>query len=301
MDSLGKLPEVRHNLDFAKPFSLYCGKAEGGTGRIHGDIHYDIQIIVIMDGRMEVFYDDCSMILGRGQVWWTWCWEPHGSRILSESASYLVITLSPESTGMHDPFNEVNWLAAFLMPPKQRPRGSCRLEREHILSRAERLAELDRTRPDGCMTWQWLLIHELIIYLNSTIRSHSANSGKSARELNFRDRIMPAVRLIRSNPCKLLPLESAAEACSLSKSRFCRLFKSAMGDSFSSFAAKVRISSAASELRNPQNTIKSVAAKYGFADICHFYHVFRRYMKCTPVEYSEASGHPLSGRRRRNG
>ena len=41
-----------------------------------GDIHYALQLGIVVTGAIEVVYNDYSRICRPGECFWTMCWEP---------------------------------------------------------------------------------------------------------------------------------------------------------------------------------------------------------------------------------
>ena len=267
------------------PFFIYNGYERESSGRFVGDSHYDPQMIIVLSGRHEVRYSDYQDIYEAGQIWWTSCWEPHACRMLGKYITYVAITISLESLGFFDPFHEIDWLSPFFLPPADRPKTQDRKLRREILLIGREMVKLQRKKPCGYRTMQWLKIHEIILKMApfSKKSEHDIHRPRLASITQ----ILPAIQLVKRNPDKMITLEKAAAECGISKSRFSEIFSKSMNVSFSRFAQRVRISTAASMLKNSNLSTKEIASRCGFHEISHFYHVFTKHFKCTPNEFIE--------------
>lgn len=284
MNDFAEIKKVFHNLDMANPFAVCGGYVRESTGRFSGDSHYDPQMIVILSGKQEVQYSDHHDVYEAGQIWWTSCWEPHANRVVGKYFTYVAITISLESIGFFDPFHEIDWLSPFFLPPAERPKTQDRKLRKGILLLGREILKLHKNKPYGYRTMQWLKIHEIILKM-APLPKNAAPKKHDAR-LSSITQILPAIQLVKSNPDKIITLDEAAAECGISKSRFSEIFTKSMNVSFSRFAQRVRISTAAHMLKNSNLSIKEVASRCGFHEISHFYHVFTKYFKCTPNEFT---------------
>lgn len=273
------LKKVYHYLSAEKPFEVSCGFAHEERKTYSGDSHYDLQICIVLSGQMEVRYHDFSTYVSAGQFWLTSCWEPHFSRPSKKRMTYLVITVSPEFLGQPDMFHEINWLAPFFAVPRERPQAGSVAGRLAVHELGRLVRRLWKTKPDGWKNLIWLKIHELMILIASFMKKQESVSSASFM------RIIPAIRFVRDNPDRIISVEDAAKLCCMSRSSFSNLFTATLGKSFAKFALNARVSEAARRLSSTIMPIKDIASECGFSDMGHFYHVFAKHFKCTPLEY----------------
>lgn len=283
MNDLPGVKKVFHNLDMANPFAVCNGYCRDKTEQFGGDSHFDPQMIIVLSGRQEVMYPDFQDTYEAGQIWWTSCWEPHLSRRTKKYFSYIAVTISLEAIGFFDPFHEIDWLAPFFLPPHERPKPQDRKLRREVLLLGREMLKLERKSPLGYRTAQWLKIHEIILKMLPLMEPEIKK--KTSPRFSSIIQILPAIQLVKNNPCKIITLDDAASGCGISKSRFSDIFTKSMNVSFSRFAQRVRISNAARMLKSSNMSIKEVAEKNGFHELSHFYHVFTKYFKCTPSEF----------------
>ena len=274
------LKKVYHSLSAEKPYEVSHGFSPETREAYGGDSHYDLQICVVLSGQMEVRYNDFSTFVSAGQFWLTSCWEPHFSRVSRKRMGYIVITVSPEFLGAVDMFREMNWLAPFFVPPSQRPRAETVKERLAVHGIARSIKRVWKNKPYGWKNLIWLKLHELMILATENWKKESPSFSP-----NDFIRLLPAIRHVRDNPDKSLSVEEAARLCAMSRSGFSNLFTATLGKSFAKFALNARISDAARKLSSTSMPIKDIASECGFADLGHFYRVFEKHFKSTPLSY----------------
>ena len=291
MHRLQNIEKVYHGLDINTPFQISHAYIPQKRDFYSGDIHYDLQMIITLSGREDVVFTEFESSYLAGQVWWTAPWEPHAGRIASNYFGVLAITISLEFLGNIEPFQEVDWLLPFVLPPAQRPTPQTRQQRLKLLLQAREILKLERHKPYGWRTLQWLKIHEMIIQLIQLIPAAEVKELAGSKLPMFA-KIMPAIQMVKKNPLQLFTLDEVAKACCLGRSRFCFIFKQLMGIGFGRFALHARIDRAAQMLRNERTSIKDVAFACGFKDLGHFYHAFSRFFNCTPAEFINSSSPP---------
>jgi AraC-like DNA-binding protein len=291
MDQLQNIEKVYHGLDVTNPFQISLAYIPHKRNFYSGDIHYDMQMIITLSGREDVAFSGFKASFLAGQIWWTSPWEPHAGRIASDHFGVMAITISPEFLGSIDPFQNVDWLLPFVLPPARRPTPRTRAERLSVLLKAREIIQLERHKPYGWRTLQWFKIHEIIIRMIQLIPDSEIKSWAGGKMSLFA-RIMPAIQMVKKNPLQSLSLDNAAKACGLGRSSFCSAFKQVMGIGFGRFALRARINQAAQMLCSEQASIKDVAFACDFKDLGHFYHVFSRFFNCTPSEFIKG-GHSI--------
>jgi AraC-like DNA-binding protein len=99
------------------------------------------------------------------------------------------------------------------------------------------------------------------------------------------DRLERVFRLVNEHFIRPIPLEEGAQAAALSRTAFCRYFRSRTGKTFSSFVNEVRIGNACRRLLNSDETIISIAYDCGFRNLSNFNRRFREITGTTPRDY----------------
>ena len=277
-----KLESQAHpSLTLASPFNILWEYGRGPQEELKGDVHYALQISIVMCGSAEVVFGDRPHIFHAGELWWTMCWEPHAYRLLSPRNFIMSININIDNLGNCGPCSDADWLAPFTVDPKVRYCPDTEEDRRHISAISRKLLHAYSRKIPNWQTHCWLMIHQLILHASeriSVLQTETNNVNVSM------SRIQKAVSLVRTS--KVPPsLEIAAQSCSLSVSRFSYLFHNTMGVSYGQFALRVRLTNAANDVRTGIYTLNEIAERHGFCDASSFCHAFRKVYRCTPNEF----------------
>jgi len=85
-------------------------------------------------------------------------------------------------------------------------------------------------------------------------------------------------------------LKDACKATALSRSQFWDVFRRTTGITFSEFVQRARIARAARDLLVSDAKIAAVAKQWGYTDESHMHRVFKKFFRCTPLEYRQRRG-----------
>jgi AraC-like DNA-binding protein len=97
------------------------------------------------------------------------------------------------------------------------------------------------------------------------------------------------VRHLRANLSRPVPVREAAEIAGLSESHFSRVFHEEIGETFVSYARRIRCEAAAEMLRQTDLPVQEVAARCGYEDHSYFSRVFRKTMGRSPTQVREGA------------
>ena len=99
-------------------------------------------------------------------------------------------------------------------------------------------------------------------------------------------RVKKAIDFIEMNFAEHISLDELARACGLSRSEFCRCFKSIMNNTPMEYLARTRIRKSLPLLASREHSVTETALMCGFAGSSYFAECFKKYMFCTPLEYA---------------
>lgn len=97
--------------------------------------------------------------------------------------------------------------------------------------------------------------------------------------------LKPAIEYIDTHTKENITLDDMAKLCNVSSSYFSKLFTREMGENFSSYISKSKISLAKSILEATDMPISELAYYIGFNDCGYFIKQFKRYEGVTPAVY----------------
>lgn len=101
-----------------------------------------------------------------------------------------------------------------------------------------------------------------------------------------RQRLTQRVRaFVESQPAARLNVDAIANAFDMSRSNFSHHFRAATGLSPAAFVRDLRLEQARQLLTRPEESIKSIALRTGFADATHLGKAFRRRFGFTPAAF----------------
>lgn len=275
------VPYVSADLSSASPVVVH-NNIHVRYGVSQYDMHYGLELGIVLAGRMRRFYRDWKMDLQRGEVWMCGMWEPHGFEVIKSRCRVLVLVIWPAmlSTMRFEENPELNLLRPFLSAPEFRPKASGS-NRKEILQIANRILKVQSYEQSRRRLWLRLLLMELLMILQEGWEYSSETKPMYSESFS---RINPAVQLaVKAR--KMVTVQEASHACRMSRNYFSRMFESMMGLSFASFAIRYRLSRSAEELLQTDKPIKAIARGWGFTDTSHFCHRFSEHYGCLPGQY----------------
>jgi AraC-like DNA-binding protein len=85
-----------------------------------------------------------------------------------------------------------------------------------------------------------------------------------------------------------ITMPDAARHLRMSASSFSKVFKRAVGITFTQYVARVRVEKSKIMLANPSAPIRNIAFQSGFDSISQFNRSFRQYAEMSPSQYRES-------------
>lgn len=101
--------------------------------------------------------------------------------------------------------------------------------------------------------------------------------------------ILRARQYIREHSSQALTLDEVANYCYLSKSHFCKIFKTETGMTFKAYLNQQRIESAKNLLKTSSLKNYEIAEIIGFDDPSYFHELFKKSVGMTPTEYRNSA------------
>jgi AraC-like DNA-binding protein len=262
------------------------------------DMHYPVEMGVVLTGRMQRIYPQYTEELGPGQIWFSAIWEPHGCAIVKAPCSILINFIWPPMLARMR-FDEAplfDWLAPFNVPSAQRPQVSG-AKAQKMLTLANEMAERYLSTLPHAMKFLRLRT-QLMEMLLLAADGWTAPDSRPTPEIGDSSAISRAVELVFRRST-FVSAASAAKECGMSRAAFDRSFSGLMGTSFREFGLNYRLSGAASQLLAGSDPVKAVAYKWGFRFASNLDRCFRKQFGCTPAEfraqYHQGNGSKNSG------
>lgn len=130
-----------------------------------------------------------------------------------------------------------------------------------------------------------LSIRGLMLELLTILLRTAKNSEMDKQPENvhrFYEIIEPSLRKIRDEYTERLSVEALAEACSVSKYYFCRVFKSVTDTSPMAYLLEYRLKVADAMLSNTSKSIAQIASESGFEDENYFSRCYKKHFGISP-------------------
>ncbi len=248
------------------------------------DMHYALELGIMVSGSMHRFYPDHRCIVGPGQTWLCGMWEPHGMQLLKTPCECAVLWIWPPFlAGLRfDETPNISWLSPFMLNARKRP-GVATHQRRRMIRIGQQLL-----RAHGAADAPLYKLHLRFLLLDALLILYEQGGFQNVKHgvpsVDTVSRLNQALQLV-FNSRTLITTTRAAKACGMSRAVFSDLFYRWMGIRFAAFGLRYRITKAASELAQNNAPLKVIAARWGFTDPSHFLHCFENDYHCTPGEY----------------
>jgi AraC-like DNA-binding protein len=271
----------RYELSESRPLEVTV-KLHPGASEERFDMHYALELGIVLRGRMERIHHQHRRTVSTGQVWFCGAWEPHGWRVAAGPCQAVVLTIFPPMLA-NTTFPETasfDWMAPFTSPAEERPEVLDAVRGE-IRRLAHELTRSTDMPPSRQSLMQRMLLYQLLLYLPQAKRAAAHPRSLPSDSYGQINRAIELVLRRRS----YVTCDEAARACALSPKRLNRLFEKGMGVSFPKFSLRYRLQGAATQLLESRDPIKAIAREWGFADESHLHACFRAAYGCSPGQY----------------
>ncbi len=147
------------------------------------------------------------------------------------------------------------------------------------------MQEITRTKGAGQLATLLRLLALIAEAPEAELRALSSRSFTLSAESHHQKAISRSVQHLVANFREEVRLGDLLKISGLSRPTFSRQFKQHSGHSFSAFVNQLRLQAARRELRDGERSVLDIALACGFRQVTFFNRLFKREMKCTPVEY----------------
>lgn len=259
MINAADLSRPSFDLSPAKPIDLILVRHDDIDNYLF-DMHYELELGIVVKGKMKREYSNMTAELGPGDVWFCGMWEPHGFELIQTPCEVIVFVVDPAYLSKSGFLNR-NASAPFQVSPQLRPKTS-EAVREDVLNQAGIIYKKLEKYDDS----DWIKLH-FFQFLLQLLDGWSMPITDDQYFDNHQS-IQPALRLVFDQK-RLISTEEAASACNMSISSFRSTFKNLMNAPFSEFALQYRVRAAMAQLKKTNETQETVAYDWGFTDASH--------------------------------
>ena len=288
--------KIHGNIDF--PVMVYpVTLSEVYLRLIRWHWHPEIELIYVIDGKIEALIDEESFILESGQGILVNQNVLHAFRRIEGSESvFFSIVFNPSiifgygssavTTKYLNPIVTNTNLQYVILQDNDPSTGP-------IVNYMKEIRDLYATHEFGYeIACKAIFCNIWICLLNLPKRSIDS-VAKTKRILNDEQRIKEAILFIEEHFAEPITLDDIAESIHISKSECCRCFQRVLRVTPFEYLLKYRIFYA-TRLMQQQDpaavSISNLAITVGFGNISYFNKVFKRVMNMTPTEYKKQEG-----------
>lgn len=133
-----------------------------------------------------------------------------------------------------------------------------------------------------CKQYQYTLMCNSLLL---SILAHILRDARAKQESMPTAGILPAITAMHEHPESNMSVQSYADMCHLSKSRFIHLFTSFTGASPHHYRINLRMGRAKELLAYSSMSITEIANTVGFNDPLYFSRIFHKYTDLSPTQY----------------
>ena len=280
--------ELKEHGNYAFPVNISVEKIQSyEKGLFLWHWHPEIELTLVLSGQIEYQVEDTTYILSEGDGLFCNSNSLHSGHMYEDKeCTYLSITFHPrflygyENSILqtkyvnHITSNEL-WSSLFL-------KSSVPWEKE-VLDSVRKIYETSRNNSEDFE----LQIHTMLLTIWQNIYQYFSKQPDSEwKPKQHLQRLRDILLFIEEHYNQEISLEDVAQVANICKSECCRFFKKQMGMTIFDYILYLRIQNSLPLLKKT-DSITEVAAMVGFASPSYYSQIFKRYMKCTPMEYKK--------------
>ncbi len=249
--------------------------------------HPEVELTLVLSGEMEYQIEDAAYHLSEGEGLFCNSNSLHsGHKSGDSNCTYLSITFHPrflygyENSILQTKY--VDEITANELWSSLKLKADIPWQKE-VLD-AIRNILTDSAKPSDDFELQTLITllqiwHHLYHYFST-----QPDSEKKPKQ--HLQRLRDILLFIEAHYNQEISLDDIAKTANICKSECCRFFKKQMGMTIFDYILYLRIQNSLPLLKKA-DSITEVAAMVGFSSPSYYSQIFKRYMKCTPMEYKK--------------
>lgn len=280
--------ELKEHGDYAFPVNISIEKIQSyEKGSFLWHWHPEVELTLILSGQIEYQIEDNTYILSAGDGMFCNGNSLHSGHMhKNQNCTYLSITFHPrflygyENSILNTKYvnfitsNEL-WSSLIL--------EKCVCWQQEILSYMNDIYVLSQNASEDFE----LQAHILLLNIWHRLYRHfSAQPNGIQKPKQHLQRLRDILFYIEKHYNQEITLEDVAKTANICKSECCRFFKKHMGITIFDYVLYLRIQNSL-PLFKKSDSITEVAAMVGFSSPSYYSQIFKRYMKCTPMEYKK--------------
>lgn len=247
--------------------------------------HPEIELTLILSGEIEYHVDDMTYVLTAGDGIFCNSNALHSGHMRNDQdCTYLSVTFHPRFLyGYENSILHTKYVANIV---KNESRTSLALTdsvawQSEILDALKDIYKIYQAPTSDYEIRLHMILMQIWYKLYLNFSKEPSNARKSKLHL---ERLRNIISFIEQHYHQEISLEDVAKSANICKSECCRFFKKHMGMTIFDYVLYTRIQNSLTLLTNA-DSITEVASQVGFSSPSYYSQIFKRYMKCTPMEY----------------
>ncbi|MBO0991611.1 AraC family transcriptional regulator [Bacillus sp. SD088] len=269
------------------PYFIYQPPKDNPLTLFHPHWHEQvIELIYMVEGEAKFQIDGQTFHAVRGDIFFIRENLIHAGEAIGETPDYYAILfnrkllINPE---LMDYCDNNNFLITHLLPPPVLKPADANYQM--FLEPLQGIVEEYKGQKVG----HAIAIKAYIFVITTALARLYSSNEKSSRSVKADKRninlLNQIIHYVEQHYHEKITLEEIASITNMSPSHFCRIFKKQTGGTFTEFVNKYRIKKSKKLLDDHSLTITDISDAVGFCNINYFGRLFRRYNKCTPIQY----------------
>jgi len=255
--------------------------------------HKEVEFLLILEGELTAFCKQERLLLRPGDIAIFGASEPHTTIQTKDGGlSYIVFQIDLRKYWDTSTIKNMQHFSEVIRPLS----ALNYVYREHAeirMQTAELIRGIVREMDERQIGYELAVSARIKSMLLLLLR------GDTDRLLNYLDnqlleRLRPAFDYVEAQLGEKLSVSEISKRLNMSYTHFVKLFKKAVGMSFTEFVAVSRIKRAERLLLTGHLSIAEVVEAVGIANLGHFYQLFRRYNGCSPKQFKNRLREPLA-------
>lgn len=280
--------ELKEHGNYAFPVNISIEKIQSyEKGIFLWHWHPEVELTLILSGEIEYQVDDSTYLLSAGDGLFCNSNALHSGHMREDiECTYLSITFHPrflygyENSILQTKY--VNPIISNELWPSLLLTHSTAWQKE-ILEYISKIYELYQASPDDFE----LQTHVLLLNIWHKFYHYFSTQPNHKRKPNQHlQRLRDILLFIEEHYNQDISLDDIAKIANICKSECCRFFKKQMEMTIFDYILYLRIQNSLPLLKKT-DSITEVATMVGFASPSYYSQIFKRYMKCTPMEYKK--------------
>lgn len=263
-----------------------CGQPDMPRSRdaINWHYHEEVEFLLVQAGELTVHLPDEVLVMREGDVAIFGSSEPHSTyQSAPGQLAQTVLQLDLQKHIDQSTVSNLKYFSEVLRPLSKlnyifRDNPDVRRQAQgYILAIYE---EMQRKEPGYELAVSALIKNMLLILLRNDDRQQLQSNEDPLLE-----RVMPALTYIDQNLSDKIMIQDVAHQVNMSYYYFVKLFKRALGMSFTDYVNFKRIKRAEQLLLTEDLSVVEVAEQVGIFNLGHFYEMFKRINGCSPRQF----------------